>query len=519
MAEYHANTVDEVQLLVDGIVGYKQNEAGADSPQEWIDGALTRNAGATSEWYVLALSQSGNYDFSSYEKALKEYLANHTIASAASRQKYALALAAIGSTDSYIASVMEDSIGQQGIMSWIYGLHLLNNGYTGSLATTDTAKQQLLSLQLEDGGWAVMGIAGDTDVTAMAVQALAPYYGTDDTVKAAVDKALLLLSQRQMAEGDCTGYGGVNPESTAQVLTALSSLGIDCTTDTRFIKNGNTLLDGLKIYQLEDGSFCHTIGGGSNETATVQSLYSLVSYIRMKNGQSPLYILDHCSLTETPDTAPSDTAPESQTGENETEELLSGKTEKGSYKLGASVGILLFAGVLSLILYLRGKGNKKNLIVVWIVAVLALGVVFFTDFKSAEDYYNGEGVEKENVTGTVTLAIRCDTLVGKSDSQYIPPDGVILEKTEFSIEEGDTVYDILVEATRKYMLQMENTGSGDMVYIAGIQYLYEFDYGELSGWIYRVNGETPSVGCKEYKLSDGDAIEWLYTCELGKDLE
>ena len=57
-----------------------------------------------------------------------------------------------------------------------------------------------------------------------------------------------------------------------------------------------------------------------------------------------------------------------------------------------------------------------------------------------------------------------------------------------------------------------------MAYIAGINYLYEFDFGELSGWTYRVNGEVPSVGCDKYELKDGDKVEWIYTCELGKDI-
>ena len=57
-----------------------------------------------------------------------------------------------------------------------------------------------------------------------------------------------------------------------------------------------------------------------------------------------------------------------------------------------------------------------------------------------------------------------------------------------------------------------------MVYIAGINYLYEFEYGDLSGWIYHVNGVSPSVGCADYILKDGDAIEWLYTLNLGEDV-
>lgn len=124
-AESKANTVGEAQTLVDGIVDFKLKQSGAGSIQDWINGSLSGDAGATSEWYILALSQSGSYDFSAYQAALKNYLANNEVYSASSRQKYAFALISTGSTDSYIAEVLENSIGQQGVMSWVYGLHLL----------------------------------------------------------------------------------------------------------------------------------------------------------------------------------------------------------------------------------------------------------------------------------------------------------------------------------------------------------------------------------------------------------
>ena len=142
----------------------------------------------------------------------------------------------------------------------------------------------------------------------------------------------------------------------------------------------------------------------------------------------------------------------------------------------------------------------------------------FTDVKSAEEYYSGEAAVKDSSFGTVTIEIRCDTIVGKSDADYIPKDGVILAETEYQIEEGDTVYDILTEAARQHRIQMETAGRWNMVYIAGINYLYELDFGDLSGWIYHVNGFSPAVGCGAYVLSDGDRIEWLYSCDIGNDL-
>ena len=107
-------------------------------------------------------------------------------------------------------------------------------------------------------------------------------------------------------------------------------------------------------------------------------------------------------------------------------------------------------------------------------------------------------------------------LVNHAD--YIPADGVILAETEYEIEEGDTVFDILTEAARQYRIQVETAGRWNMIYVAGINYLYELDFGDLSGWIYHVNGFAPPVGCGEYVLEDGDKIEWLYSCDIGNDL-
>jgi hypothetical protein len=155
-----------------------------------------------------------------------------------------------------------------------------------------------------------------------------------------------------------------------------------------------------------------------------------------------------------------------------------------------------------------------------LVACAAIAVVLLLDIQSAEDYYSGKKKHKKNIAGTVTMEIRCDTIAGKAE--HIPADGVILPPTAFDFESGETVFDILTEAAQTYGIQVENRGSAGsshgMVYIAGINYIYEYDFGDLSGWVYHVNGITPSRGCGEYELSDGDKIEWLYTCEVGHDL-
>lgn len=520
------DTVGEAKNLIDGILAYQQDCAGVDSIQEWIDTELVDNAGTTAEWYVLALAQSGKYDFAKYENALLKYLQENEVYSASSRLKYALVLSAIGSTDVYISKTLEDSIGKQGIMSYVYGLHLLNNGYKSSEWTIESIKDELLSLQIGDGGWSITGKASDVDVTSMTIQALAPYYSETD-IKTAIDKAVEWLSTQQLEDGNYSSYGVPNTESTAQVILALSSLGIDGFTDERFIKNENTLMDGLLKYKLANGAFGHKEGDQYHESATVQAYYSLVSYIRMKEGKSGLYILDNCSLKgDKSDSLVDNKKEENDIEENETKDIQSdkntpknGEKHKTSYKLWASIGVLIVSGIVSIVFYLKEKRNKKNFIGIGILTLLAIIFICLTDFKSKEQYYSDDIPVKENVIGTVTLTIRCDTIKDETDSKYIPKDGVILEEMEYAIEEGDTVYDILVEATKRNKIHMENSGTGGMVYIAGINYLYEFDYGDLSGWMYFVNGEEGSVGCDSYTLSDGDEIQWLYTRNLGDDLK
>ena len=164
---------------------------------------------------------------------------------------------------------------------------------------------RILALQTADGGWSLTAAAGgeaDVDVTAMTLTALAPYYRAGDkAVTAAADKALTLLSKRQSNYGDYATYGLFNCESTAQVLTALTSMGIDQDRDARFIKNGKTVLDGLMRYRLPDGSFTHSYtvdpengaaeAGAYNYLATDQASYALVSLWRLRQGQNALYDL------------------------------------------------------------------------------------------------------------------------------------------------------------------------------------------------------------------------------------
>lgn len=214
-------TAAQVQSLCDGILAFKRSQGGAYDNQSLIDGYLSDNAGSLSEFYIIGLSQYGSYSIKNYERALLSYIGSHNVTSASTREKYALALAASGSTDSYITDTADDAIGGLGLMSLIFGLHILNNGYQSSSYSADSLAGEILSYQLSDGGWAVIGSYGDVDVTAMALQALAPHIGRSD-VRYAVDRALSLLSSKQLDSGGFKSMGSENCESAAQVVLQLS---------------------------------------------------------------------------------------------------------------------------------------------------------------------------------------------------------------------------------------------------------------------------------------------------------
>lgn len=130
-------------------------------------------------------------------------------------------------------------------------------------------------------------------------------------------------------------------------------------------------------------------------------------------------------------------------------------------------------------------------------------------------------------TITVSLTIRCDTLAADLSKlrdpaleSYVPADGIILSLSEVKVKKGETVYDVLDRVCRDKGIHMEAvyTPSYGADYIEGINYLYEFDAGEQSGWMYKVNGAFPNYGCSDYVLADGDSIVWAYTCDMGRDL-
>lgn len=193
-----------------------------------------------------------------------------------------------------------DWIKKQGINGPIFALIALD---TNDYETEDTTIRQqcidyILDAQFEDGGWALSGSAADPDVTAMALQALAPYASQSD-VSSAAEKAFATLSTIQNSDGKYASWGTVNVESCAQVIVACTAWGINPDTDSRFVKNNKSVIDAvLAHYSEEEAAFEHVIGSGANDIATDQACYALVAYNRFMKGKTSLYDMSDVSFGE-----------------------------------------------------------------------------------------------------------------------------------------------------------------------------------------------------------------------------
>lgn len=262
------------------------------------------------EWAVIGLARSGipipDGYYDSYYAALEhELVSNSGVLHQRKYTEYSrviLALSAIGKDPSNIAGynlLMNladyDKVVWQGINGPVFALLALDSkGYeipsnpdAATQATREMYIQAILSAQMENGGFSLAGDGADPDVTGMALQALAKYRDRPE-VESAVERALDCLSTMQDEAGGFTGWDTANSESTAQILLAFSELGIEIT-DSRFVKNGNTIIDALLSYYREGNGFSHAGGGGDNGMATEQAFLAIVGCQRRIENKSNLY--------------------------------------------------------------------------------------------------------------------------------------------------------------------------------------------------------------------------------------
>lgn len=171
----------------------------------------------------------------------------------------------------------------------------------GSSVTREALIAAILDAQLPDGGWALSGETADPDMTAMALQALAKY---KDANAETIEKGINCLSGMQNDKGGYDSWGTANSESCAQVIVALTALGIDPATDERFVKDGNSVIDALCSFYVEGGGFMHTAGSELNGMATEQGYYALTAYYRFKAGKTSLYDMSDVEIKSNPEPNP-----------------------------------------------------------------------------------------------------------------------------------------------------------------------------------------------------------------------
>lgn len=267
-----------------------------DKALDYLEAAVTEPMVGSigGEWAVLALAQNGRLTqqtSTAYFKSLQERLnAEKGVLSARKSTEYSRVirvLAALEYDPTNVAGYnlltpLEDFefVCTQGLNGPIWALLALDSGgfaLTPSNKNGTTREKlidYLLEHQLPEGGW---GLAEEPDdLTAMAIEALAPYYRQRTDVTQAVDTALERLSECQQADGGFWKSGG--SESVSQAILALSALGQSWLEGPRFAKNGNTAVDALLQYQNPDGSFCHVLGGKSDLMATEQAILALTAY-------------------------------------------------------------------------------------------------------------------------------------------------------------------------------------------------------------------------------------------------
>ncbi len=316
------------------------------------------------EWTILSLARSGydvpqSYYDKYYANVEKELAEKDGVLSNVKYTEYSrviLALTAIGKDVTNVAgyNLLEkladfNSVKKQGINGPIFALIALDsNKYEIPLVpevTVQTTRDMLIDYILEKeittndgkvGGWALSGKVPDPDVTAMALQALAPYKD-DEKVKPYIDRGVQALVDIQKDNGGYASWGTINSESIAQVIVALTALGIDPAKDTRFIKDeGNWILSAIMEFYVEGGGFKHILDGQRDGMATDQGMYALVAYDRFIEGKNSLYDMTDKEVAENLDGRVMLSVPERVNGNKGTEFKINikiGRVPEGSYKL------------------------------------------------------------------------------------------------------------------------------------------------------------------------------------------
>ena len=275
---------------------------------------------SSSDWTVIIYSQAGrDFDFDGYLKDMEQYVTEKYSTDekldgykATEWAHVCLAIKACGGdpqsfgkdkkgkpinlvADGTYDWSQTDDLADQGSNALIYALITLDDGGyevpEGSKYTREKILSELIQYQDEDGAFALgKGEKGSTDITAMAIQALAPYYDKDVKALECVDRGLAYLSNEQQESGLYLSGEGYSSETISQVIMALCALGRNPLEDKQFTKGYNTLIDGLMQFKMDDGSFSHDIPDdpsqtGDNLMSSQQAGQAFCAMLKVEKGE------------------------------------------------------------------------------------------------------------------------------------------------------------------------------------------------------------------------------------------
>lgn len=289
------------------------NTAVADTAAYVLNAVKTPDVGSVGgDWSVFGLARSGadvsDTYYQDYYRRVEKYIGDGKLDSAypTDYARLTLTLGAIGKNPADIAGhnlitalTDYDTVTAQGINGAIWALIALGSKDYDT-ATAKKYTLYIVNAQRADGGWSFDPNAetSDPDLTGTALVALSKHKD-DERAKAAIDKAIEFLSSLQTENGGFSSYGSESSESAAQVITAMCELGI-ALDDSRFVKNGNSVLDNMMTFYKPQSGFSHTTDDEVNQISTEQCFYALVAALRAENGSKSLYDLtDSISLSDT----------------------------------------------------------------------------------------------------------------------------------------------------------------------------------------------------------------------------
>ena len=268
---------------IESVIEYEIKKAKTTDLQEFVDDGLAPFAGESPvEWYVITLKKyDSSLDFSKYHRNLEKYLDNNKNLVATDYQRIALVKSVFSRDEDFIRKVIDEYTGTRGIMSTIFGLMISSYGdYECKMSSEDIA-DELLKYQAPDGGFGVGGKT-DADVTAMALQALAPL---KEKYQEEIRRSLDYLEKIRLKDGGYASYGIENTESLAQVILAYCALGEK--------KLATNLCNTLLKLQNSDGGFAHIKGRASDSMATYQSFMALIACDSLVKEKGFLYQADN----------------------------------------------------------------------------------------------------------------------------------------------------------------------------------------------------------------------------------